>query len=65
MFGQRLVSENNLRFNSMSAQLGKYLMVTVRGRVEHGSIPPGKAPYIFVIRPMWGRVGRWVGRVNG
>jgi hypothetical protein len=49
MFGQSLVSENNLRFNSMSAQLGKYLMVTVRGRVEHGSIPPGNARYIFAI----------------
>jgi hypothetical protein len=49
MFGQSLVSENNLRFNSISAQLGKYLTVTVRGRVEHGSIPPGNAPYIFAI----------------
>jgi hypothetical protein len=51
MFGQSLVSENNLRLNSTSAQLGKYLMVTVRGRVEQGTIPQGNAPYIFVIRP--------------
>jgi hypothetical protein len=33
----------------MSAQLGKYLIVIVRGRVENGSIPPGNAPYIFAI----------------
>jgi hypothetical protein len=65
MFGQSLVSENNLRLNSMSAQLGKYLMVTACGRVEAGSIPPGNAPYIFVIPANAGRVGRWVGRVNG
>ena len=58
MFGQSLVSENNLRLNSMSAQLGKYLMVTACGRVEPGSIPPGNAPYIFVIPANAGRVGR-------
>ena len=35
----------------MSAQLGKYLIVILHGRVEHGSIPPGNAPYIFAIPP--------------